>query len=247
VLHRPREFVVQTPARSKPGAYQGAVEGSERSGAARAGPILDVHGGVFRLNLRELPVLGHPEAPHVMVSLFDYTCSHCRAAHQPLVETQRAFSNDLAIVSLPVPLDRACNPTVQRPLPAHTNACIYARLGLAVWRADRQQGAAFDDWLFATPTPPSPQAAYEQAGRLVGTNALAQALRDRWVDEMIAQNTRLHRTNQARYGKGQLPQLLLGPNLAVGSFDSTPALLQLVDQQFGLAVSSPTGTTGQAP
>jgi len=236
VIYRPPAFVVQTSSRSAPAGV----------GAARPGPVLDLHGGEFRLDLREVPLLGPPDAPHVLVSLFDYTCRHCRAAHLPLVETQRAFSNHLALVSLPVPLDRACNPTVRRPLPAHTNACVYARLGLAVWRANRLQSPAFDDWLFATPSPPTTQAAYAEASRLVGTNALAQALQDRWVDDLLAQDVRLHRTNQARFGKGQLPQLLLGPNLAVGAFDSTPALLQLVGQQFGLAIPSPAGTNGPA-
>lgn len=238
LLYRPSSFQVapMSPALASSGsAGASATRATSGPGSRNSGRFLDLHAGAFRLNLDEVPLIGPPDAPHVMVSLFDYTCHHCRAAHVPLVETQRAFSNQLAIISLPVPLDRTCNATVRRQLPAHTNACAYARLGLAVWRADRRQMTAFEDWLFATPEPPSTAAALERAGQLVGTNALAQALGDRWVDEQIARNARLHRTNAVQYGRSQLPQLILGSSLVVGSFDNTPALRDLVSKQFGLA------------
>jgi hypothetical protein len=50
-----------------------------------------------------VPVIGSPQARHVLISLFDYTRSHCRAAHA-ITETTRV-GNQLAIVSLPVLLD----------------------------------------------------------------------------------------------------------------------------------------------
>jgi hypothetical protein len=256
VLYRPATFLVQpmnavgNPATEfptagqlsqlgEPGAAQPAAGGLGSAGRKPVGPFLDLHAGVFRLDLGEVPLVGRRDAPHVLVSLFDYTCSHCRALHQPLVETQRALSNQLAIVSLPVPLDQTCNPTVRRQLAAHTNACVYARLGLAVWRADRQQMAGFEDWLFAGPTPPSTEAARDYAVQLVGSAALAQALKDPWGDQLIRHNARLHRTNYLLYAKGQLPQLILGTNLVVGTFPSTPALLNLVCRQFGLPLPTP--------
>jgi uncharacterized membrane protein len=239
LLYRPPSFKVEpmSAAISSSGSSSAsATSATSGPGSRNSGRFLDLHAGAFRLNLDEVPLMGPADAPHVMVSLFDYTCHHCRAAHVPLVETQRAFSNQLAIISLPVPLDRTCNATVRRQLPAHTNACAYARLGLAVWRADRRRMAAFEDWLFATAEPPSTAAALDRARQLVGTNTLAQALGDRWVDEQIARNARLHRTNALEYGRSQLPQLILGSSLIVGSFDNTPALLDLVSKQFGLVV-----------
>lgn len=253
VLHRPPTFAVQpmnTVVRStaeQPAGDQQTTLGRDGAGDATsgrsdgaprqpAGPFMELHAGQFRLDLSELPLVGRPETAHVIISLFDYTCSHCRVAHKLLSEVYRALSNQVAIVSLPVPLDGACNPVVKRPIPEHTNACTYARLGLAVWRADRKQMEAFDEWFFASPRPPSTNAAWEYASRLVGTNALAKALGDPWIDASIRNNARLYHTNYLRYAKGRLPQLILGTNLVAGSFHSTPVLLNLVRREFGLPV-----------
>ncbi len=199
--------------------------------------LLSLHGGIFELNLREVPVLGSPDAKNVMVSLFDYTCTHCRQVHKYLVQAQQRFSNELAIVSLPTPLDVQCNQLIKKQLPDHTNACVYARLGLAVWLADRSQMAIFDDWLFAPQRPVSTNQAAEQAGRLVGTNALAKALQDPWVQSQLEVDSRLYASNYYRFRHGSLPQLMIGTNIISGTF--RPADLdRFLSNQFGLMVKT---------
>ena len=37
----------------------------------------------------EFPVLGPPDAPHLVVVLADYTCPHCRKLHGMLTEARR--------------------------------------------------------------------------------------------------------------------------------------------------------------
>jgi uncharacterized membrane protein len=198
------------------------------------GRILRLHGDVFQLDLGEVPVIGHTDAPYVMLSLFDYTCQYCRVLHQRLMETHRTLSNELAIVSLPVPLEMCCNSILKAPIAEHSNACTYAQLGLAVWRADRSKQEAFDDWIFSFARTPSTNEAREQAIRLIGSNALAKAIQDPWIDRQIQQNIRIYHTNYLRYRKGQLPQLIIGTNLFAGTFRTAHDLCRVLSEQLGL-------------
>jgi len=194
--------------------------------------MLGVYGGQVQLNLNEAPLIGSPANPHLLVSLFDYTCHHCREMHPRLVEAQRVLADQLAIVSLPSPLDPGCNPTVSRHYPAHTNACDYARLGLTVWRADRAKHAEFDDWLFRPDRPPPLSEARLFAVQLVGSAAFDKASQDPWVEQQLRQGVSLYEIAY-RARQGSMPQLILGTNVAVGTF--TPEqLFKLIEDNLGL-------------
>ncbi len=126
--------------------------------------------GTNILDLQQVPVVGLPDAPYMIVSLYDYTCHHCKEMHEPLMQLTRTFPSDLGIISLPMPLDPACNHTVKRASGPAATACELARISLAVWRADRSKMRQFDDFMFAPKTPPSPEEARVYATQLVGAN-----------------------------------------------------------------------------
>jgi protein-disulfide isomerase len=189
--------------------------------------------GRFQLNLEEVPLIGRPDAPHIMVSLFDYTCHHCRDLHTPLMQAYNTFSNRLAIINLIMPLDGSCNPLVRRTLPVHSNACALARIGLAVWLADRHASKAFDDWLFAPAIPPPPPAAEKYARQLVGSQAFDRAVTNRWINEQISTNISIYEAVYHQYKQSKMPQVIAGTNLLSGVF-SHARLLQLLSEQFGL-------------
>jgi hypothetical protein len=170
---------------------------------------------------------------------FDYTCQHCRVLHGFLGEARRTFSNELGIVSLPAPLDPACNALVPRHLPDHTNACVYARIGLAVWRADRQQLESFDHWMFTPARPPTTEAAREHAIGLVGAEAFARASQDPWIERQLEQSTRLFATNYQRSRISQLPQLVIGTNIVAGNFRRVEALYRLLSTHLSLVATPP--------
>ena len=264
VLHQPRTFEVSPPAPPEPAAivgaevtrrnnevnrparlltsaptgFEGAVSASPQTPGSAVGSAreLVLHGGVFRLDLQTVPLFGRPDAPYVIVSLFDYTCSYCRVVHQHLMEVHRSLSNQLAIVSLPVPLEKSCNPLVKRVFPEHTNACVYARLGLGVWRADRTRLEAFDDWMFSSARPPSPDQARDYAAKLVGTNKLSAALEDPWGERLLQESIRLYHTNYLVYRQGRMPQLIIGTNLASGQLRNAQELYRLLSNHLGLAL-----------
>jgi uncharacterized membrane protein len=197
--------------------------------ALATGPrMFPVYSGRFQLNLDEIPILGSPTNAHVIVSLCDYTCHHCRSMHLLLVEAQKMFADRLSMISLPMPLDPACNPTMQRANPKHTNACEYAKLGLTVWRADRTKHHAFDDYLMTGEKPPPIDEARQRAAQLVGAAAFERAGQDPWVDRQLATSIAMYEL-AFKAGQGSMPQLILGQNVAVGSYLKDDLIKLLVD------------------
>jgi hypothetical protein len=193
-----------------------------------------LHGNVFSLDLQEVPLHGSAEAKNVIVHLFDYSCQHCRKLHPILSEAVHGLSNQIAVVSLPMPLDPHCNPNMRRAIPDHTNACVYARAGLAVWRAAPAMLEQFDDWIFAPKRPPPPEEVRAEAMRLVGTNAFETAARDPWIDQQLELSVRLYETNYVRYRKSQLPEMIIGTNIVSGVPPNVETLYRFLASKFDL-------------
>lgn len=196
-----------------------------------AARLLSVHGGKFQLNVADLPILGSPTAPQWMVSQFDYTCEHCRRSHGPITQVQRAFSNELAVVSLPMPLDSRCNEWVRRA--GHHNGCQLAALALAVWRADPARFREFDDWVMTSPDGQKVPLALERARNLVGREALDTAIADAWVANTLQLSIALFRENWVSIGSSSMPMLVVGTNVVSGTV-SAADLYPLVERSLGL-------------
>jgi hypothetical protein len=225
LVHQPKTFVASP-----------IVTSIKTNVVAKPVREFEVYGGRFRFKLEEVPLLGRADAPNIMVSLFDYSCHQCRDMHHPILEAFQRFSNDLAIVNLPMPLDGKCNPVMKRTPPAHTNACELARLGLTVWRADRKRAAAFDDWMFASPQPRLPADAERYARQLVGNEAFDKAAADPWVAAQLSQDISLFETAAREFHKGYMPQVIIGTNLFSGTF-SQAQLYRVLSNQFGLTIA----------
>jgi hypothetical protein len=178
--------------------------------------------------------MGSPDAPKVVVSLFDFTCHHCRAMHAILTDGQRRLSNQLAVVSLPMPMSSNCNPFVLQGMPSSSNSCELAKLGLAVWRANRDAYPGFERWMFEPEKPPLPEQAEAYAVQLVGTNELRQALADPWIQQQLAISSQIHWQNTQATGRPAMPQLILGDSISLGPLNSVQHLLILLERYLGL-------------
>jgi hypothetical protein len=187
----------------------------------------------IQMDLAEVPVIGSPAAPHSIISLFDYTCHHCQIMHGHLMEAHHRFSNQLAIVSLPMPLCEKCNHTVKRAPKVHAQACDYARLGLAVWRGNSRLHPQFDDFMFSRTDPPALVESQQFASRLLGPGTLERALKDPWIDQQIQRDISIYETNSLR-GSGNMPQLIIGTNVTSGTFGQAAELFQLLTNNLGL-------------
>ena len=191
----------------------------------------------FVIKFDDVPMIGSPDSPHIIVFLFDYTCSHCRAVHPILVQTCQQLTNQLGVVCLPISLSPQCNPFLpQTTSHAASGSCEYARLGLAVWRAKPEAQRQFDDWMFATVRPPPLKQAQEYAAQLVGADKLKSALADPWIQQQILTDCRLHRANWLAVDSSAMPQIIMGDAVSSGPLNSVGHLLILLNRYLGMDV-----------
>lgn len=198
--------------------------------------------GRFQFDLNDVPLIGDPNKTNAVVSLFDYTCHHCRTMHWHLMEAFPKLSNQISIINLPNPLDGRCNSNVdnarmRKPNP-HELACDYARLGLAVWRVNRKVHHEFDDWLFKPEQPPTVAAAQQYAAKLVGSNELVRAIQDPWVEKTLQLGIRVYSTNYIHFKMGNMPQLIVGTNIILSTFRDTGELFQVFEKNLGIKPSN---------
>ncbi len=176
------------------------------------------------LPIHEVPVLGDPAAPQLVLHFFDYTCKHCRAMHPLLMEVLDQSSNQVAVVSLPIPLEMDCNPLLKRPIADHIGACGLARLGLAVWKAAPSKLREFDDWVFSQPSVPAYSAAEAKALELAGDAAFRRAQAAPEIDGWIRTALGIYETQYRLTRVQNLPELLVGTNLYSGVVRDTAVL-----------------------
>jgi uncharacterized membrane protein len=188
---------------------------------------------------RTFPVIGDPARGRVVVSLFDYTCPHCRKMHEYLREVQRRDPR-IAIVAMPVPLDADCNPDVEETEPRQQNACELAQLALTVWRQRPEKFAEFDTWLFEPETPWSLQEATAKARELLGNDAPPP---DEDVKRVISRSIELHRITYGENNKYRRLPKLIGQSFIFASVPSGADELQkALDAEFA-RVETRTATT----
>ncbi len=217
--------------------YALSTTGSGNSGLNSG--TLRLFGGQFKLDPQELPVYGSADATNLIVSLFDCTCVHCRHLHPLLKAAAAHYAGRLGIISLPVPLDSDCNPLIFVTSPENEHACDYARLSLAVWRAQPAAYAEFDEWLFASPSVPSLDETRQKAEFLAGKEALDRALRSAWVSEQLKTDIKLYTVSSRAAGDYNLPQLIIGNVTMSGSVDTLDDLLHLIGQHASLDLRKP--------
>lgn len=195
---------------------------------------LSLYSNQFVIKLDQVPMMGSPDAPHVIVCLLDYTCTHCRALHPILAEMSRQYSNQLGIVCLPVTLSSRCNPFIQTPNGGNPQSCEYAKLALAVWRSRPDVYRQFDNWLFADAEAPPLDESRDYAAQLVGADKLNSALADPWVNEQFKTDCKLHRANRLAADNSALPQIVMGDAVSCGPLNSVGHLSLLLNKYLGL-------------
>ena len=199
---------------------------ADSSGTART---LDLHDSQFRLHLDALPLLGSKQAPLVAVSFFDYTCAHCRNMHFLLMQAVSHYAGKLAVVTLPVPMDSRCNDLVAETPPRNANACKYAGVSLAVWFAKPEAFPSFSDWLFRREEPPDLAQTKREAERILGSEGLQAALRDRRISLCLKDSLAIYARNVQVTGKHMLPQFIVGSRIIVGVVKDAESLYRILD------------------
>jgi uncharacterized membrane protein len=203
-------------------------------------PSFEPNGVVFgNFDTHAAPVLGDADAPHVMALLFDYNCAYCRDAHRAAADAVERYDDQLVVVLLPTALDPACNPGAATPGPHSQTSCELARLSLAVWLADPSQHAEYDAELVehaetypdihATPEP-YVLLARLLAERRVGKAALAEALGDPRIDDILDGNGAIYK-NAEYEGRRGVPRLIVTGQALPGVADRQ-ALYDLLERAY---------------
>ncbi len=168
-------------------------------------------------------LIGNRRAEHAIVEILDYTCEHCRTLYPTLERVLAKYPEQLAIVVVPVAVDKSCNRYVTHIGHRKEVACKYARLAMAVWMLNREAFMEFHRWMLEGELNRYDEA-WRFAGRLVGT----QALLDTIDSPAIAQRMEVNSKVWNNIGK-TLPTLVVGGKTIQGTVPNDIDLETLIE------------------
>jgi len=215
-----------------PKAKAVASEIIERSHKKKSDRVISFQGGAKKYLVSDYPILGSPDAPHILVKYFDYTCASCRDTEGDLEALMKKHPGDIAVLVLPSPIHRKCNPYLKAQIPDHEHACELARLGLAAWRASPEQFEKVHHLLFSRPVVGFEEAR-QKLGQLIALDQLDAALKDPWVEKKLKANIEdfrlLTQNNPA------MPKVLItGSRLLQGTARSTEIFVRELEKLLEL-------------
>ncbi len=187
-----------------------------------------------------VPLVGSSDAPYIVALLFDYKCPHCQQMHFILDEAIRRYGGKLAFALCPAPLNTQCNPFIARDVDEFKDSCELAKIGLAVWAANREAFPAFDRWMFSLESgdrwhPRSLDAARTQAVELVGQAKFNAAQADPWIDRYLQTAIRLYGdTIDPDMGGNALPKLVFGSRWVTPNANNADDLVSILHESLAL-------------
>lgn len=201
------------------------------------------------LDPKASPLIGSAEAPNIVNLLFDYKCPHCQQLHWMLEEVIRQYEGNVAFALCPSPLNRQCNPYIPRDVDEFKDSCELARVGLAVWKADREAFHAFDRWMFSYESgdrwQPRPlDAAKAKAVELLGQEKFAVAQADPWIDEYLQICIRIYGATVTG-GNNAVPKMVYGSRWVIPQPNNADDLVIILRDSLGIAL--PGETQNQNP
>lgn len=246
------QYFGPAPATHQIAEVRPAAEAGEASGVSGASPPLPAEApaaevpsapapppdgtasfldGAIVFEVAESPHIGNPEAGRVIAEFFDYTCRSCRDMHGDMHGLLAAHPEAFAVVLVPCPLNVECNPNFEGDSRAHAEACDYARLALAVWRAVPGEFAEFHEYLMAGAVPPPLSEARALAEGLAGRAVLAEALDDFWISARLAEASDAYSLLVGQSTK--MPKLLLGGQAVMtGVAKDRESFIRAIEEHF---------------
>jgi len=185
--------------------------------------------GDTKLDIRQWPLIGKLDAKYVFVEMYDYTCPHCRDLHHEIETLLNKYGEDLAVITLPVPLNATCNDQIGSTESQHREACAIANFAIAVWRLKPKRYHEYHNWLFKPVQPRTAAAARKQAIEIVGEEQLEKILGKRLPQKFIASHVKLY----AKAGAGSIPKILF-PNITLVGNVGADTLAETIEQQLGI-------------
>ena len=179
-----------------------------------------------------MPGLGSSEAKQVLVEYFDYQCPSCRTMSGYLTALIAKHPTEIRVLVLPVPLEHGCNPALAAADDGHPGSCELTRIALAVWRANPAAYPAIHRAFLSAP-PLDSAAALALARAQVPSAQLEAAMREPWIDQLIAANIAdwVSFSGQNR----KLPKLLIsGKRILHGLPSGEADFIRVMEHELGL-------------
>ena len=182
----------------------------------------------IKLDVTQWPLVGNPEATFVFVEMFDYYCPHCRRTHQQAIRGAKTQLKDqLAVISLPLPLNTNCNSAIEKTGNRFGESCEIAKLAVAIWRVDPAKFTEFHNWMFIGDVPPNYAAARRYAEQLVDAQELAKQYNSAIVSAYIQKHVQIYQMT----GKGEVPKLMFPTTTVMGELTSPDILVDIIQKQ----------------
>jgi uncharacterized membrane protein len=189
------------------------------------------------LDMYRFPVLGDPEAPHVVLEFVSYDCTHCRQTHRMVRRALERYGNQVAVVVLMIPQGMECNKEIKNPAHSKAGSCTVARMALGVSKLDPTRFAKFHDWLMEGKDNPPPEAqvvlkAYNSVGR-----ERMKSLSNEEFLKQVSQNIDLFNRIKAEHPEPKkigLPLMIMGKQIHAGTPKNETALFNDWEEFLGV-------------
>jgi protein-disulfide isomerase len=216
-----------------------SIEEPPAAAAPRRERKVSFLGGKLTLNVYDHPVIGDPEAPHIIVEMVSYDCPHCRKMHRIVQKGLRRYGNQLAVLIMTVPLEWKCNRLITDPKASHPGACTTSRMAVAVANLNPAAFAKFHDWLMADEEKPPAQAKIvAKAFEMVDREQLRELSQGGTLNEQISKYIDLVATLQTMKSSGKkvggLPIQILGDEVMSGMAESADDVYRAWEQNLGI-------------
>ena len=188
--------------------------------------MVPVSGGRRSLDANKWPLWGSADAKYVFVKMFDYTCPHCQHTHKAIREAAQQLDGGLAVIALPTPLYRACNPGSQTTDPKYAYRCEIAKIAVALWLIDPTKFSDFHDWMLEVDR--NVTETRSKADQLVGSQAMADQLAKPTPEQYVQKHVFLYRES----GAGTLPKLVFPNATVVGEITSGSSLAGIIREKL---------------
>jgi uncharacterized membrane protein/protein-disulfide isomerase len=237
------------PTADNPGEVQaGASDAATESKPTETAPtvpqksrLLKFLGGKLTLDTYKHPIIGSPEAPHVVVELASYDCSHCRKMHPKIQKALERYGDQVAMLVLVVPLEQKCNKLVTNSAASHQGACKTAQLAVGIASAKPTAFVKFHEWLMANEEkPPRPEEIVPKAYGIVDAQRLRDLNKDGELDKQVEGYIDLfdRLVKQSRKKDFGLPVQILGDHIMSGSVEKEEDVFKAWEDNLGIKPES---------
>jgi hypothetical protein len=191
------------------------------------------------LNAYDHPIIGSPEAEHIVVELISYDCSHCRKSNRIIKQALSRYGDQVALIVIPIPLEMRCNKLIKDPSASHSGACTTAGTALAISKIKPAYFARFHDFVMSGSKDKAPPVTriLTKAYTLVDRAKLKESREGQEIPKQIASYVDLFAKLQQLNGSKKefgLPIQILGDHIMTGTIEKADDIDKAWEEHLGL-------------